>query len=101
MNLAHRRFLAALFAVSLMAVPALFPEFKGTVFAEAVDGVQSDKPVKVFVLAGQSNMEGQGVHQSRPEAKRGEVQPGVPYKRLGHGRQVQAPARQGRQVGCP
>jgi hypothetical protein len=71
MNLAHRRLLANLFVVTLMVVLVMFPEFKGAVFAEAIVGVQSDKPVKVFVLAGQSNMEGQGFIQADPKRNEG------------------------------
>ncbi|HVY70669.1 MAG TPA: sialate O-acetylesterase, partial [Verrucomicrobiae bacterium] len=70
MNLAYRRFLAVLLVVTLVAV-SVFPEFKGTVFAEPNMGVQSDKPVRVFVLAGQSNMEGQGFIQADPKRNEG------------------------------
>jgi hypothetical protein len=61
MNFACRRFQATLLAVLLMAVAASF--------AEAV--VQSEEPVKVFVLAGQSNMEGQGFIQADPKRNEG------------------------------
>jgi alpha-galactosidase len=54
-----------------MAVAAPFPEFQGAVFAEARVGVPSEKPVKVFVLAGQSNMEGHGFIQADPKRNEG------------------------------
>jgi alpha-galactosidase len=61
MNLTYRLFQAALLAVLLTAV--------GASFAEAV--VPSEAPVKVFVLAGQSNMEGQGFIKADPKRNEG------------------------------
>jgi hypothetical protein len=70
MNLAYRRFLAVLLVVTFVAV-SVFPEFKGAVFAEANIGVEPDKPVRVFILAGQSNMEGHGFIQADPKRNEG------------------------------
>ncbi len=43
----------------------------GEAFAEALVGAQSARPVKVFVLAGQSNMEGAGFVKSDPQRSGG------------------------------
>ncbi len=64
-------------------------------------GRAEDRPVKVFILAGQSNMEGQGFIKADPQAQRWEGEPGVPDQGPGHGRQVQAPPGRGWPVGRP